>query len=663
MEPRDDAGAPPNMDMRDPGLDTQRPATRYARIGFISSLLAFAVVHVLLVEYFLPWRKVFSRRPIQGVDYDLHIGQVFRVVEGLRGWGRSWVYDVRLLAGHPEGTITDAGSKAWELWTYCLSMAGLSVPAAFNSWVLLAMFLCPIVTYAAARSFELSPPASLVAAIMASSLWFFDSFIHWVWFVGMVSWALASCLCVLTLGLFYQFVRTRRLVLAGACAICLSVGHLIHPYTCFVLAAPMGAVYLREFRQLPRTVHLGVVAICLVTVGVNFYWLAVAVRHWHYVLNSAFFAQGKLAYLAHDFLGVLRAGENTGVIGVRTGFRILYLGLAVAGLWQLRKARDPRTLPLALAILGLIGFAYVGGEIGILAQIQPYRVLVAATMFSTIPAALFANELVSKQAFRGLALPVQLLLAALGLVAIQSLAQQVLYFTPQVLPETEKFSDGTPSPLTKYGFLTRFEAPSHITYSLPHNSYIEPGYEACIQWLQTHIDKHARLLVQGSALGERLAWRTKFEIIGGFFERNVAHAYANYFRRFTTPATPDELASYLRTYAIEYVVTGQIHAEFEESDALQIIQIVAGHRIYRVQWPVSRVLEGRGSVNAQTNRIDVIDSDPKAPLLLSYHFHEALRCTPNCTVEREPQVLGPVGAIRIPAPHPRALRIYNSYEW
>src|SRR5262245_54373973 len=85
----------------------------------LPAVLAIALValHVGLTLHFVPLRGAFGGEFLYGDDFDLHIGQISRVVEGLRDYGQSWVYDVKLLAGQPEGTISDSGSKGWELWT------------------------------------------------------------------------------------------------------------------------------------------------------------------------------------------------------------------------------------------------------------------------------------------------------------------------------------------------------------------------------------------------------------------------------------------------------------------------------------------------------------------------------------------------------------------
>ena len=82
-------------------------------------------VQLGLLAYF-GGRHLLSNRPVTGADYDTHVSQVWRVLEGLEGWGKSWVYDVQHLAGYPNGTIFDADNKAWELWSYATVRLGAS---------------------------------------------------------------------------------------------------------------------------------------------------------------------------------------------------------------------------------------------------------------------------------------------------------------------------------------------------------------------------------------------------------------------------------------------------------------------------------------------------------------------------------------------------------
>jgi hypothetical protein len=637
---------------------------RRAGARFWLAVAAVLALHGALVQHFVPLGVVFGPEPIQGDDYDLHIGQVFRVVEGLARWGRSWVYDVELVAGHPEGTITDAGSKGWELFTYALYALGVPKPVAFNLFVLLACWGAPFALYAAGRLFGLCPWTSLVAGAMASTLWFFDSFAHWLWWVGMVSYASTAYLGLLPLALFYRYLESGRARYALACAPLLGVVHLIHPYSFFALAPPMAALYARSFRGLPRAGHAAVAGIALGTLAINAFWLRSAAQHWHYILDSAFYGQASPSYLIADFLNVLVTPTDTGVIGNRTAFRFLYLALGVVGLLGWRRSGERRFLPFAVGLGVLFGLSYFAVLLPGAAQIQPYRHALPLAMWACLPAASFVVWLAREHVLARAARPVQMLLGVGALVIAQHLATQALYFLPALVPDPAPFPDGSKSPISQYGHLALGSSPAHVHYGLPHAAWLEPGFAEVIEWVEAHVPQGGRVLIDNTVLGERLAWRTHVEVMGGFLERNVAHAYANYFRRYgNRDLGPVELARYLRTFNIGFVILQGERPELERhTGLLELLETAGGFRIYRTRLPVSPFVQGRGRVRASTNRIEVQDSESSETLVLSYHFHELLRCEPDCRVERQPIDLDRVGLIRIPAPHPRDLVIVNRYR-
>jgi hypothetical protein len=588
-----------------------------------------------------------------------------RVVEALERWGHSWLYDVQLLAGQPEGTITDSGSKGWELWTFALHhYFGVPKTVGFNSFVLAIMLGCPVLIYAAARSFSMSAPASLLAATMASTTWFFDSHIHWQWFVGMISWTGAACIAVLTLGLFHRLLNSKQLAWGLPCALCLGAGLLIHPYTFVALAAPMIAIYVRAARTMSAPEHMTVVGVAAFALAVNAYWMLNAAAHWHYILNSAFYAQANPKHLICDLLDVLCSGADTGAIGTRTGFRFLYLGLGIAGLRVWRATRDSRGLPLTVGIFALYACAHLGGFIPGMQQSQPYRQITPATLFTTLPAAAFIESLWRARLVSGLPRAAQALVLVLSLtLGKQLLTSQVMYFFPRVVPEPARHLDGLRSPLSGYGFLWSEHSLAALHYGVPHDPQtFEPGGEEIVSWLSENAQRSARISIDGSVLGERLAWRTGLEVLGGFFERNVAHVDANYFREHRTyMATPEDLVFYLRLFAVDFVVSDR--PEFTKiPNVIEHVATPGGHRIYRTIQPFNRVLRGGGVVSARENMIAVTGSDPNQTVVVAYHWHEALRCKPDCRIEREAVSIDRVGFVRVPAPHPPDFSVWNSYE-
>jgi hypothetical protein len=631
----------------------------------VFAAVCFAIVHVALVECFVPASKIFSDQPVHGIDYDLHVGQIFQVVEALDRWGKSWSYNVELLAGHPAGVITDSGSKGWELYTFLLVRMGVPKIAAFNSFVLLMMWAFPLFIYGAARNFALPRGGALVASVMASTLLLFDSHVHWLWFVGMISWCGAASLALLCLSVFYRWTNERKPALAALSAGLLSVALLIHPYVFFVLALPMGATYLRVFRTRRWQEHAGLLGMAALALATNAYWLHNSWKHWHYILNSAVYAQASPEHLLFDFVDVMHSYADTGMIGTRTGFRFLYLGLSVAGLNLWWRQRDRRQLPFLCGIVGLYGLAYFGCFVPAMQQTQPYRQITPAMLFTTIPAAALV---VDRRVARALMRLMPTLKLALGVLVValvqQLLAIDVLYFFPALVSEA---SAGHREPETivvsKYGYPRASGQPEHaLFYAVPHSASLEFESGSVLSWIEENVPERSRVLVEEATLGERLAWHGRHEVMGGFFERNMQHVDANYFRsHFGKRVETAELRHYIETFAVEWIVTQATDFDGQE-ELLEHVETVRDRQIYRVIIPVNRVLQGGGTVRASTNMIEVRDSDPNRSLLLSYHWHPALRCRPECAVERADIDIDRVGFVRVPAPHAKNLTVWNSYE-
>jgi hypothetical protein len=127
------------------------------------------------------------------------------------------------------------------------------------------------------------------------------------------------------------------------------------------------------------------------------------------------------------------------------------------------------------------------------------------------------------------------------------------------------------------------------------------------------------------------------------------------------------LRRYVRTFAIAWAITAERRDDFDRgTDVLAFHDEVGGFAIYRTRFPVGVLLRGGlpgTRVTASTNRIAVAGSDPAHDVVLSYHFHEAMRCRPDCRVERQPVDLDRVGLMRVPAPHPADFVIENTYEF
>ena len=640
------------------------PAVRPSpRVGLWLAATGVILLHAALTQCFLPLSLVLGPEPIHGDDFDTHIGQTYKVLEGLQGWGRSWVYDPKLLAGQPEGTIFDGDNKAWELWTWVGVSLGASRELAFNSFVLAVFLAWPGLAFLGARLLGFSAGAAVLAAGLSSLGWFFDSFAHWVWWIGMVEYGAGTCFAIVPLALFYRFVRAPGLGLATGTAVALGAALIVHPYAFFILFAPMGCMYLAAARGFGRREHGLVAAIVAGCVALNLWWLLPAFAHWHYVLDSGFYAQAGPAFLVADFFDLLRDPSDTGVIGTRTGFRFLYLALSVAALVYWRRERDPRFVPFA-ALLGVcFALSYFAPFIPHARQIQPYRHALPLLFFAAVAAAGFVEHVLARRLLAGLPAAVNALLAVLAFGVVQHLAIQAAYFLPQLVPEARPLFDGTPALVNRYGFFNNFKAHTHMFYGLPRDPSFEAGIEDVERWVERRLPRGTRLLVDSMVLGERLAWKSHAEVMGGFELRNIDHSYANFFRRYGARRVDEAtLEGYLRTFAISYVLLQRPRDDIAKAErVLEAVPPIYPFHVYRSKLSDSKLLVNRGSVHASTNRIAVSGSDPNEDVVLSYHWHERLACLPRCRVVRQPNPLDRVGFIRVPAPHPERFVIRLVY--
>jgi hypothetical protein len=642
--------------------DSERPPTaRRTQLhgaAFVVLSVALCSAQIAVTSYFMPTDVVLSDVPVSGADYDTHIQQSYRVLEGLQGWGKTWVYDPHLLAGHPNGVIFDADNKGWELVTYLLVELGLSRGAAFNGFIVLAQVLIVPLLLSAALLFGLSRGQALLAALLAALLWLFDSYVHWLWYVGTLEYAFSSYFFLLPLGLFFAYIERGSRWAAAGCAVALGAALFLHPYTFFALLVPLAHLHLRRRKQRGATADLITAGIVLIALAINAIWLAESLAQFHYIRDSGYFGAAGLSQLLADFGSVVLDTAVTGVSPTRSAVRWLCFGCAVAGLIELRRQRDTRFAPWAVALAVLIALAYSGAYSRATAQVQPYRFVAPAMFLASLPAAVFLGRLSPSQLWRSLSTGARGVVAVLLLLGIKQLTNDIVLYFPELLPRVPLLIDGR-SPV--------IDASGYPPFARHHHDPDSP--EA---WeLASFISEHAqggRVLVQNGFTGEQLAWKTDAEILGGFLPMNLEHSRANLFRRRLDAGkqrTIDRAAvrRYLEAYAVEWVVIGTPDAWFFAMPELFVRHSeVAGHRIMRTTVPISRFEENGGEVSARTNVITVRRTDPARDVVLRYHFHEMLACRPDCRVEPSANPVGGVPFIRVPAPHPASFTVYNGYR-
>jgi hypothetical protein len=628
-----------------------------------SFLPVVVLLHVLFVLRFEPPAAVLGPHPIATIDYDTHYEQTLRAVEAFRSTGRTWAYDPHLLAGSISGAVFDADSKLHEMFVIALDRLHVAPHRAYNLFVWIAHALVPVVVYASARLFRLSRGAATGAAFLASMIWLFDAFSHWVFWVGMISWGFAAYLALLPVALFHAYLREKKPWQIACFAALLGLIHHLHPYAFFVLAAPLLGMYLDARRTLARRDHVAILGAAAFTVILNAWWIGTALKFWHYVLNSAFYLDATAAFALYDYLGFTKDVGTTGVIAARTAFRFFTLAAAVLGLVALRREKDDRHRVFLYALVATVGTAYLGGYIPVLRQVQPYRFLLAGCFFAVIPAALLLERALLHLRAERPAWPVRALLIVLAVSIVPRFVRDVAYFVPELVPRPGALPKPLPPDVNMGPGFGTITFPEPVQYR--HNPLEEKDLEL-VNFVRRNDDGKGRWLVEFWMAGERLAWATSAQVLGGFRELNMAHSDANWFRRHDDGVSPDveEFPRYLEQYNVHWVVMTNPTRDLEtRGDILEpITALKSGFRIYKVR-KRGTFLDGDkpGDVKAGLNRIRVRGSEG-GDLLLRYHFMETLQCNaPGCTLERVPVPGDRVGFIGVKNA-PADFDIVNAYR-
>src|SRR6185503_5997928 len=96
---------------------------------------------------------------------------------------------------------------------FVIALASLGVHPgfAFNLFILLVHLGVPAAGWASARLFGLDRTESTIVLLVWTLLWFFDSFLHWCWLIGMITWSAECYLAVLYVALFYRALESQKL--------------------------------------------------------------------------------------------------------------------------------------------------------------------------------------------------------------------------------------------------------------------------------------------------------------------------------------------------------------------------------------------------------------------------------------------------------------------
>lgn len=601
--------------------------------------IALIGLHVGLLAYAFPLAVVFGDGPFGGSDYQTHYQHAHTLLQAGVEFGRGWVYDPNLLAGHPSGLIFDVDNKLHFGWCAALVRLGVPLPVAFNLFALLVCALAPAWLWLAARLLGQDAAARATVFGLGVLAWYFDPTTRFCWGGGMISFAAAAPLCAVLVALLHRALEDGRRAHALAFALVLPLVLRLHVWSFAVLVVPLTGLYLRACPKIPVRTHLFVWTAAALGLLVNLDWLAPVLAHRELIVPSAALGQATPEYLLYDYAELLVDPRHTGFVIQRTLLRTLALLAALGSWWAWRRVGDRRSFAGGLTLAWLVGLTYFGALVPGVQATEPYRFAVPMVMWATVLAGPWLVQ--AAAGLRTVPVGARAAVAALGLLLLPRLYQQVIPFMPAL------------SPVPPPGGPTARDMPGPRMFAIPGD------FAAVRDWVQAQ-PAGGRVLVQHGALGEYLRWATDRPVLGGFHDRRMIFQDADLFH--FPPGDPRYeagFAAYLERYNVSHVVMSYpyIPAIERRSDLLAPAGMVAGvHRVYRVRRPSGYVAAGRGEVTAAIDEISVRRAVP-APgtqaLTLRFHFMAELRCRPEppatgaCRVERAEVADDAAGFVRV----------------
>lgn len=619
-------------------------------------LVAAAALHLGLLAYYLPRGLFASGQPILEFDYSLHAYQVTRALAAFQQTGRLWGYDPSSLAGQPVNAVEDLTSKSLELFVLAATRLGARPWGAFNAYILGAHLALPLGAWASARCLGFTRPRAAATTLAWVVLWFFDSFLHWCWHIGMISWSLASVLSILVVALCHRAFTTRRPTTYAALVLCAATLCLVHPFAVLTVALPLGALYVRAFGRLSSREHAALAAGVALSASTVLVWVGPALLLRDGVTRIDEFLWPTARYVVLDSFDLLKDMLMTGQ-PLRTGFRLVAFVLAGHAVLRWARDGDSRALPLGVLIASGVVFAYGMGYVPALRQTQPYRHIAPATLAAGLAAASLLPEgrLWPWPSTQGREARLALALAAV--VGIPHLSRTVLHYLPSLVPAQSAL----------VGFTRRGPAVDGTNQEPPPlrmgHELAPPEYEEIGRVATGAFSKGRVAVVHDWVLAEYLTTFTELPVVGGIPQRNVPQVAAHPLRHDLAPSKgqdDDPFSRYLTQYAVEAVITsGDMGWMDARDDLLDLVASVKTHRIYRVKHAPSYFQQGEGRVVAQKlNSITIADFvGPEA--VLRFHWIKTLRCRPDCAVERAAADRDLAGFLRVRNP-PSHFEIYNA---
>ena len=581
-----------------------RPQWLLAVVGLVVAQLGFAV------ELFGGWAGVSDDRPVLSGRHPLHQYHAGIGAGAIRENGTASAYDPHFQAGYPKTPVFDAPARIAEPVYLLLGKTDFA-PAAYKLALMVLCGVVPLVFAAAGRGFGIHAGGTVWAAAGGCLVWWSPP-VRAVFDDGHLDLLAVGLAFVLFLGGMARYASRPGPSGWATMAAASVVGWYVHPLAWFGLLPVVAVFYLVSAPRHGLAWHLGAIAVPVIGLGVNLWWLADWAAFWWVRCEPT---DGAPA----DMSAVWNAGGMLRVLTVAGWPAVV---LAAAGLaCMIRKERCGS----AGGVIASVVVAVIAGRVGAANGTEAKHAAAGVPALLVLPAAFAASEVLKRMKVG----PVIAVGAVVGLLAAA--------YHP---PTAELVSSVVPpiSPLVVG---------------------LDESQVEIVEAIKTHTTADARVLIQQTADGWNwtplLAPLTDRHFIGGLdADTSLEHSSIELRsgnlagRPFAEWSTADR-AEYVRRYNVGWVLcrTAEATAWWAADPTAKEVA-----RFDRPGGPVvlfeltrtrSFVLSGKATVERlDRGRIvlrDVVPDD-QGKVRLSLHFQQELKTSPSplvtTTAEKDP---------------------------
>ncbi len=620
----------------------------------------FLLSLVLTTVFFAP-SDIISTDPVYSDDYAMHYANCLAAKQFWLNYGKCWGYDPYLLAGFPRCALVNADNKLWELFVLILSPF-LGDGFSFKLYILLLLAFYPLLVYAGARNFTLSREQSIAGAFL--SIFFFhlslpNDMVLW----GMVSYVFACFFSLYILSVFYKLLNNfsfiRWLFFTGGATILLTM-HILSPFHVII---PSIVLYCFFIKKLSARQH-GLIIVSLLSILVlNSFWLIPILEFYQYKTarpeNYEFALQIKNiseplnVYLRQKRSIPLHAPELN-----NTFIEVMLLLLGGAGLFIFNKTKCKSLfLSFFAGTLFLFFVTYYGSHLPFFAQFQPQRFALPLNLLLLFPASA-GLCLVLQKIFNNQTGFISVLFTLLLII--------IVLYRPAIRP---------------FGIFYKYSC-YRLSCTMPES------LNQLLDFLENNTTADGRILIEDSEstndgtgifrpeafYGTHIpglfpAYVKREYLCGPRPMYPIKHSFAGFydgilFEKPVSSYSLAELKRYFFLFNVKWIVCWSEESKemFEHFPGyITKIHHIAKFSIYEVNRKPSFFLKGSGTIEADYNLLRLKNIVPDdGEIIISYHWLDHMRPSPDAQIERIFSGGDPVGFIKIVSP-PESLVLENKY--